>query len=105
MNPRFSDKFPAGQRIENVSTASGSECYVSSAAELAVLGPGEAPLLRSEKPVIKRSVIGAKSVIGQKTKIINSLLMDGCVVGAGYAKNFSHIFPVFMFPGAYNFII
>ncbi|VDN32475.1 unnamed protein product, partial [Gongylonema pulchrum] len=88
LSSRFSEKFPTGQTVDTPNTPTGFECYVSAAAQFAVVqhtaaeeGEIAKPLLRSEKPIIKRSVIGANSIIGMKTKIINSLVMDGCIIG------------------------
>lgn len=79
---RFSEKFSIGHRIESVSTAPGSESYINLSAELSQQNPNDASTSRSGRPIIKRSVIGARCIIGPKSKITNSLLMDDCIVGA-----------------------
>lgn len=80
----FSKKISFGQRIDGNGSTSASECYVGSSTRLYLRSAGEAHATRSEMPIIKRSVIGEKCVIGPKSKIINSLLMEGCQIGGGY---------------------
>lgn len=84
LSSSFSEKIPIGQPIDGNGIASVSECYIGPTTRLFLQSAGEAHVARSERPVIKRSVIGEKCVVGPKSKIISSLLMDGCQIGAGY---------------------
>lgn len=65
-----------------------SDCYVGSTTRFLQQNAGEAQAARLEKPIVKRSVIGEKCVIGPRSKIVSSLLMDGCQIGAGYETLF-----------------
>ncbi|OZC07102.1 bacterial transferase hexapeptide repeat protein [Onchocerca flexuosa] len=83
LSSSFFEKIPIGQPVDSIGAIAVSECYVGSTTHLFPLSAGEAHVARSERPLIKRSVIGEKCTIGPKCKIINSLVMDGCRIGAG----------------------
>ncbi|VDM97957.1 unnamed protein product [Thelazia callipaeda] len=83
LSPNFSEKFFVGQSIDNAGVvASGSESYISSSVRFYPQIEADTPSARSEKPIIKRSVVGDKCVIGPKCKITGSVLMNGCHIGA-----------------------
>ncbi|KAM3718948.1 putative translation initiation factor eIF-2B subunit gamma [Dirofilaria immitis] len=81
--PSFSEKIPIGQSVNITGATVVPECHVGSTTRLFPQNSDEPHFARSEKPLIKRSVIGEKCFIGPKSKIINSLVMDGCQIGAG----------------------
>ncbi|VBB27457.1 unnamed protein product [Acanthocheilonema viteae] len=81
---RFSEKIPVGHAIiDDNYTATISDCYVGSTTHLLQQSADETYAARSERPIIKRSVIGEKCVLGPRSKIVGSLLMDRCQIGAG----------------------
>ncbi|KAL3994895.1 Nucleotidyl transferase family protein [Acanthocheilonema viteae] len=81
---RFSEKIPVGHAIiDDNYTATISDCYVGSTTHLLQQSADETYTARSERPIIKRSVIGEKCVLGPRSKIVGSLLMDRCQIGAG----------------------
>uniref|UniRef100_A0AAF5Q375 Translation initiation factor eIF2B subunit gamma n=2 Tax=Wuchereria bancrofti TaxID=6293 RepID=A0AAF5Q375_WUCBA len=83
LSSSFSEKFSIGQRMDDSGTASDSECYIGPTTRLFLQSAAEAHVARSERPIIKRSVIGDKCVVGPKSKIISSVLMEECQIGAG----------------------
>ncbi|KAK6103805.1 3-oxo-5-alpha-steroid 4-dehydrogenase family protein [Brugia pahangi] len=83
LSSSFSEKFSVGQLMDDIGTTSNSECYIGPTTRLFLQSATEAHIAGSERPIIKRSVIGDKCVVGPRSKIISSVLMDECQIGAG----------------------
>uniref|UniRef100_A0A915BHP0 Translation initiation factor eIF2B subunit gamma n=1 Tax=Parascaris univalens TaxID=6257 RepID=A0A915BHP0_PARUN len=81
---KFCESFPPGQKIDHNGAATLSESYVSKTVRFVDgrIGDG-ATVSRTDKPIIKRSVVGAGCEIALRAKITNSLIMDRCIIGAG----------------------
>ncbi|KHN75896.1 putative translation initiation factor eIF-2B subunit gamma [Toxocara canis] len=81
---KFCDSFPPSQKINQNGVATVSESYISKTVRFVDGRTGEgAAVSRTDKPIIKRSVLGAGCEVGLHAKITNSLIMDSCVIGAG----------------------
>ncbi|VDK52315.1 unnamed protein product [Anisakis simplex] len=72
---KFSDSFPHGLKMDqNI-----SESYVNKTVRFL----DGASTLRTDRPIIKRSVVGAGCELGMRVRITNSLIMDSCKIGTG----------------------
>uniref|UniRef100_A0A0M3ING9 Translation initiation factor eIF2B subunit gamma n=1 Tax=Ascaris lumbricoides TaxID=6252 RepID=A0A0M3ING9_ASCLU len=81
---KFCESFPPGQKVDHNGAATLGESYVSKTVRFVDgrIGDG-ATVSRTDKPIIKRSVVGAGCEIALRAKITNSLIMDRCIIGAG----------------------
>ncbi|MFH4973500.1 hypothetical protein AB6A40_000209 [Gnathostoma spinigerum] len=83
LTSRFSAEFPMGIRVGPNLPATISESYVGKGTKFVEAKAGNGTISRSDKTVIKRSVIGPNCQIGIRAKISGSLIMKGCIIGEG----------------------
>lgn len=84
LKSRFSESFPPGLRSDQGGASSSfAESYIHKTAKLAGSRSAGDLVPRADKPIVKRSVVGADVNIAAHTKITNSLIMSGCVIGQG----------------------
>ena len=69
---------------ESDGVVSATESYLSMSARIAANQTSNGSPARSDRPAVKRSVIGANTIVGLRARITNSVIMDNCIIGPGY---------------------